>query len=202
MNSYALNEIFYSIQGEGVRAGMPCVFVRFSGCNLRCSVEAGALSPGGWGCDTDHSARLLYTPDEVRTECERVGGKCREIIFTGGEPALQVDRMLLKALEGYRTGIETNGTFDVSSLGLDWVTVSPKRVTHPIRQLSANEVKIVLAAGQSMPDFNIDAKYKLLSPCSHGCEIDQNALRWCIDLVKENPEWRLSIQQHKIWKVR
>ena len=124
-------------------------------------------------------------------------------MLTGGEPGLQLDDELVVKLRsaGWSIAVETNGSIALPE-GLDWICVSPKVAEHAIRQLVANEVKYVRGHGQALPKPRVEAKHKLLSPAFAGAEVDPRALAWCIQLVKENPEWRLSTQQHKTWHVR
>jgi organic radical activating enzyme len=208
--SYQVNEVFYSLQGEGMRAGTANVFVRFAGCNLRCRIEPGEDSPGGFDCDTEFaSGRKLGLDDllawmdvEQKTAPAPLDGE-RWCVLTGGEPGLQLDRELIDALhtDRWRIAIETNGSIELPS-GIDWVCVSPKVAEHAIRQLKADEVKYVRGFGQAIPRPRVVAEHKLISPVFAGSEIDPKALAWCVGLIKENPEWRLSIQMHKAWRVR
>ena len=208
MKRYEMNEIFYSLQGEGVRAGMANVFVRFAGCNLRCAMEAGPRSPGGFDCDTEFETGRAMTAEEIHAAAtEAMGSEPAPpdawIIFTGGEPALQVDRALVDFLhgKGWRLAIETNGSVVLPD-GFDWITVSPKVAEHAIRQRTAHEVKYVRGHGQEIPRSVVKAKHCLISPAFCGTQIDPRALEWCVQLVKDNPQWRLSVQQHKLWGVR
>jgi organic radical activating enzyme len=125
------------------------------------------------------------------------------VVLTGGEPALQVDRELIDAFHAarYRLAIETNGSRELPP-GIDWVTVSPKVAEHALRQRSAHEVKYVRGYGQAIPQTVVQAEHYLISPAFDGPKVDARTLDWCIQLVKENPPWRLSVQQHKLWKVR
>lgn len=201
--SYRINEIFYSIQGEGVRAGTANVFVRFTGCNLQCAMEAGPKSPGGFDCDTEFTSGRAMTAAEVVEEALLVGGECRSVIFTGGEPSLQLDAEMLRAFDGWFRCIETNGSRKLEAEALlEWVTVSPKVAEHAVRQLRASEVKYVRGYGQDVPVTDIQAEHYLVSPAFAGDEVDRRALGWCIDLVKKNPKWRLSVQQHKGMRIR
>lgn len=204
MKSYRINEIFYSIQGEGGRTGEPSIFIRFTGCNLRCAKEPSDRSPGGFDCDTEFESGRPMTDAEILAEVQRVGGACRWIVFTGGEPALQLTPELVRMFqkEKYQCAIETNGTIDISELGLDWVCVSPKVAEHAIRQTAAHEVKYVRNVGQAIPRTRVRAELKYISPAFDAQGLDADTLFWCIELVKENPEWRLSVQSHKAWRVR
>ena len=200
---YRINEVFYSLQGEGVRAGTPNVFVRFSGCNLECRTEPGPKSPGGFDCDTEFASGLSLTLEELVDRIGTVGPHCADVILTGGEPALQADEALISALHsmGHFVAMETNGSVRVVD-GIDWITVSPKVAEHAIRQIIAHEVKYVRGEGQAIPRPVCIAPHKLISPAFDGDRITAQTLDWCIQLVKENPEWRLSVQQHKLWKIR
>lgn len=200
--SYTINEIFYSIQGEGLRAGTANVFVRFSGCNLRCSV---ADLHSGFDCDTEFVSGRPMTAEEILAEVQRVGGDCRNVIFTGGEPTLQMDAQLSATLKdgGYFLAVETNGTRHIPFGWFDWITVSPKSAEHTIHQQIANEVKYVRHYGQACPKTTIKADHHLISPAFNADgTLDSATLNWCANLVKENPKWRLSVQQHKQWGVR
>jgi organic radical activating enzyme len=114
-----------------------------------------------------------------------------------------VDRELIDALHaaGYKLAIETNGSFELPA-GIDWITVSPKVAEHAIRQRTADEVKYVRGYGQAIPKTVVVAEHHLISPAFDGAEVDPRTLDWCIRLCKENPPWRLSVQQHKLWRVR
>lgn len=203
---YSVNEIFYSLQGEGMRTGTANVFVRFSGCNLRCDVEPGPLSPGGFACDTEFRSGRKMTAQEIADEAHRIGGDCDWIILTGGEPGIQMDHELCRTLSdaGFFLAVETNGTIDLTSLVkyLKWLTVSPKIAEHAIKQVIANEVKYVRGYGQPIPQTTIKAEYHLISPAFSGQIVDKETIEWCVGLVKDNPKWRLSIQMHKILAIR
>lgn len=197
MERYRINEIFYSLQGEGVRAGTPNLFLRFSRCNLQCQ-----LATHGFDCDTEFETGAWMTLPGIVAELRRLGPSCRWIVLTGGEPALQVDPEMIGTLhaEGYRLAIETNGTLELPA-GLDWITVSPKVAEEALKQLDAHEVKYVRAAGQPLPQTRVRAENYLVSPAFAGLELPAANLDWCIRLCRENPPWRLSVQQHKGWGV-
>ena len=195
---YRINEIFYSLQGEGVRAGTPNLFLRFSKCNLDCRVAT-----HGFDCDTEFETGEWMEIAEVLAIFESLAPQCRSVILTGGEPALQVDPPLIGALReaGYFLAIETNGTIELTA-GLDWITVSPKVPEEALRQRRANEVKYVRACGQAIPETVVEADHYLISPAFNRESLDPQNLAWCLELVRENPRWRLSVQQHKLWGVR
>lgn len=203
---YSINEIFFSLQGEGARAGTPNLFIRFSGCNMRCDLEAGRLSPGGFACDTEfESGRAMTASQIVRAAVKLVPGADVGVIFTGGEPGLQLDAELVSRLrrEGFTPlCIETNGTIDVAPLGLDWVSLSPKVAEHAVRVKECSEIRYVRGQGQGIPRPRARAGKKFISPAFSGDSVDADTLRWCVDLVKANPEWALSVQQHKTWGIR
>lgn len=195
---YRVNEIFYSLQGEGMRAGSANFFLRFSGCNETCLRES-----HGFDCDTEFTSGRWMTLDSIIQEMTTLSEACHWIVLTGGEPALQVDSALIEALHtrNYRLAIETNGSLQLPD-GLDWITVSPKVAEHAIRQRAANEVKYVRGYGQGIPKTVVTAEHYLLSPAFDGMRLDFRALEWCIQLVKENPQWKLSVQNHKTWRIR
>jgi 7-carboxy-7-deazaguanine synthase len=203
---YAINEIFYSLQGEGVRAGTAATFIRFAGCNRKCRKEPGPRSIGGFNCDTDYRLRRRLTATEVVNAAIRPSDKLPGYplwcVLTGGEPGLQLDGELIYELHqaGFRIAVETNGTIALPS-NVDWVTVSPKVHDLEVKQKFADEVKFVLVDQQPIPRTSIRASHYLLSPAFKGRVIDVGALAWCIRLVKSNPKWRLSCQQHKWWVV-
>lgn len=214
---YKVNEIFYSLQGEGLRAGEPSVFLRFAKCNLRCRKET-----HGFDCDTEFESFREYELNDLVREVMQLAGPCRWIVLTGGEPTLQVDEALIDAFhaQGFKLAIETNGTQKVNKK-IDWITVSPKPVRAPadiaksaaewqdefnaqnqLRQTFAHEVKVVRAKGQPLPVLPIRADHYLVSPAFEDNRLVAENVGWCIELAKQNPQWRVSLQQHKILKIR
>lgn len=211
---YLVNEAFYSLQGEGVRAGTPNAFLRFAKCNLSCN-----QAEHGFDCDTDFATGEWCDADEIVDRLRAVADReCDWVVLTGGEPTLQVDLPLIQLLRcvGWHLAIETNGTRPLP-FGLDWITVSPK--TADLAVTEADEVKYVLAAGAELPRTTIKADHYLISPaftwvgCDHDGDcappacpgptaLEPETLEWCIRLCLENPPWRLSAQQHKWWGVR
>ena len=198
MKQYAVNEIFYSLQGEGVRAGTPNLFLRFAGCNLTCKQET-----HGFDCDTEFVSSRKMTIEEIKADLLDLSRDCKWVILTGGEPALQIDEELVEGLrgDGYKLAIETNGSVELPH-GLDWITVSPKVAEHAIRQRTAHEVKYVRGYGQGIPKTVVQAEHYVISPAFNGMDLDRKTLDWCIRLARENPPWRLSLQQHKLWSIR
>lgn len=182
---YLINNIFYSIQGEGARVGTPQVFVRFSGCNLKCSF-----------CDTDHSDFVLMSAKEIVAECERVGGGCTSVSLCGGEPTLQLDSVLVAEFKrhGWFISIETNGLLPVQA-GVDYIVCSPK--TAKITPDHINELRYVIKAGDPIPVPHKHAEHLFLSPCFDGEEKNMDNIAYCIALVRQYPEWRLGMQWHK-----
>ena len=187
--SYRIKEIFYSLQGEGCHSGVPAVFIRFSGCNLRCA----------W-CDTDFSTYTELTAEEIVAKAQQFTKGPGYAILTGGEPSLQVDAHLLDALHqaGYKVAIETNGTHPLPA-GVDWTTCSPKEgSTLTLRY--ANEVKVVYTGIN--PEHwraDIESPNWLLQP------LDKNGHNNTTDVVEyilTHPTWRLSLQTHKLIGLR
>ncbi len=191
-------EIFYSLQGEGLRSGQATVFVRFAGCNLACDF-----------CDTDFRVKEAYTVEALGKEIERIGGDCRWVCFTGGEPTLQNLLPLCRLLHarGYRLQIETNGTRPQPEWEIDHITVSPKQPQggrlHSWYETHATEFKYVV-------DDDVDLARALDGARSHGRKtlIQPNALNpaavaLCIEAVKQYPGLlSLSLQTHKFLQIR
>lgn len=198
MKPLRINEIFYSLQGEGVRAGSPNLFIRFQGCNLRCRRDS-----HGFDCDTEFVSGRKWTAEAIVDHLKELAPDCSWIVLTGGEPARQLDAELVAYFHdrGYRLAVETNGTLPLPG-EIDWITVSPKVAEHSIRQRLANEVKYVRGYGQGIPHTVVEAEHYLISPAFEGDALDSRTLQWCIDLVKNHPKWRLSVQQHKLWCIR
>jgi len=193
---YRINEIFYSLQGEGRWVGRPAVFVRLSGCNLKCPF-----------CDTDFWAYKEMDAQGILAKCQEVGGECRFIVLTGGEPTLQVDKTLVDTLHkaGYMLSMETNGTHTVPE-GIDWVTCSPKadfvEGGAPVVK-KVDELKLVFDDAHPVSDHGIEATYRYLQPCDVGNEArNRLILSNCIKYIKQHPEWQLSMQLHKILGIR
>ncbi|MDE7125470.1 MAG: 7-carboxy-7-deazaguanine synthase QueE [Muribaculaceae bacterium] len=183
--SYRVNEIFYSLQGEGFYVGTPAVFLRFSGCNRACKF-----------CDTNHSAYTEMMIPEILSALTAY--PARHVVVTGGEPAMQLDEALVEALHsaGFYVQIETNGSKPVPD-GVDWVTCSPKTPPYAIDRI--DELKVVLT-DDTDPDAVADsvpaAMHYFIQPCS-GRNIKE-----CVDYVLAHPVWRLSLQTHKLIDIQ
>lgn len=196
MKRYKINEIFYSIQGEGRWAGRAAVFVRFSGCNLKCPF-----------CDTDFRSYEEYGELDVLQAIQKASSSCKFVVFTGGEPTLQVDEVLTTLLHkwGYFIAMETNGTREIPD-GIDWVTCSPKIAfvaNGSVAIKKASEVKVVFDNEHTISDFGIDAQEYYIQPCDVG-DKEKNAeiLKQTVAFVESYPKWKLSLQQQKIINVR
>lgn len=189
----SINEIFYSLQGEGARAGEPSIFVRLSNCDLTCGF-----------CDTEFLSGEEMTCEQLLAEIKRFPGKW--IVWTGGEPTLQLNGDIVSFFKkaGYKQAIETNGNNKVP-VGLDWVAVSPKVAEHVVKKNfpdGVDELRYVRHTGQrGIPSPLIVAKHYFISPMFNGNMIDIDNLKHCTKLVLENPEWKLSVQTHKMMKI-
>lgn len=192
-----VNEIFYSIQGEGAHAGTPCIFIRLSGCNLKCSF-----------CDTDFKSYEDMTEDEIIEKIQSLTYRCKNIVLTGGEPTIQDISVLIYKLQrlGYYVAMESNGT-NHAPFNIDWLTISPKEPfvgsAGKVVQKRCDELKLVFDGKNEPQDFGITADHYYLQPCDMGEPIlNSEIINECIKYVKENPKWKISLQTQKILKVR
>ena len=202
---YAIKEIYYTIQGEGFHTGRPAVFCRFSGCNLwsgreedRSKAICQFCDTNFWGTDGENGGKYnvnelvaliksLYPPDQPNPY----------VVCTGGEPALQVDELLVQTLhdENFEVGIETNGTQKIPE-SIDWVCMSPKANTDII-VYKGHEIKIIV------PQIGIDPKnfenlnFKHFYIQAMESEHWDDNIKFATDYVMTNPKWRLSVQTHK-----
>ena len=200
--AYRVNEFFCSLQGEGFLTGTPAVFVRFSGCNLRCPF-----------CDTAHQTFTPMSADDIIGRCHSERSEESAIvILTGGEPGLQVDEALIEKLHGagYRVHIETNGTVALPE-GIDWVTLSPKEDVPELKGDGkvvlerADEVKVIYAEGDDPARWAaFPATWHFLQPCDMASDVEatRRNIAATITYIKENPSWRLSLQTHKLLGIR
>ncbi len=195
-----VNEIFYSLQGEGYWMGRPAVFVRLSGCNLKCPF-----------CDTEHETYTELTEQEIIDIA--TGYPARHIVITGGEPTLQLSATLVHGLKraGFYVQIETNGSIRVADeifACVDWVTCSPKDADMKIGRV--DELKVIF---QSPTDHERLARFEndalqggsvlSLQPCDVGDAVrNREIVSNTIEYVKAHPAWRLSLQTHKLLDIR
>lgn len=199
--SYTVKEIFATVQGEGVQAGRPAVFLRFSGCNLWNGREDDRASAACTFCDTDFVGGTKFADAAALTAAVMAAwpGDCAPfVVVTGGEPALQLDQALVDALhdEGVEIAVETNGTLALPE-GIDWVCVSPKAGT-PLAVSAGDELKLVYPQAEADPAIyaELDFGYFLLQPMD-GPDQAANIER-ALDYVQAHPQWRLSLQTHKM----
>ncbi len=206
---YKVHEIFYTLQGEGAHSGIPAVFVRFSGCNLRCP----------W-CDTEFEGYREMTAEQIVSEIQNLydipNVRRKMCVLTGGEPTLQADKQLIDAIHaaGFYIGIETNGTRPVPD-GIDWITCSPKEGTK-LALKQVNEVKVVFT-GTYDPEVwrtQLKAEHWMLQPLRYTGEwlmmsgVDEweddanDNLDETVRYILAHPFWRLSVQLHKIVGLR
>ena len=208
--SYAVKEVFHTLQGEGANAGRAAVFLRFAGCNLWTGrAEDRAKGPGGcsrW-CDTDFvgtngagGGRFASAGELARHVAAtwRGGPEQRLVVCTGGEPLLQLDEPLISALhdERFEVAVETNGT-QPAPRGLDWICVSPKRGGELVLR-AGHELKLVVPQDGFEPrEFeSLDFKHFLLQPMD-GPDSERHT-RFAVEYCMANPRWRLSLQTHKL----
>ncbi len=195
---WKVNEIFYSLQGEGYNTGTASVFIRLSGCNLRCTF-----------CDTRHEEGTIMSLPEIVEQVMHYP-QAPLIVLTGGEPSLWIDDdfvMGLKQLTGKRIAIETNGTHPLPH-GIDWVTLSPKTGLGnsgdvPVVLTRCDELKVVYL-GQDLAQYNtITATHRYLQPCwVNDKEQRLSNMRATVQAVLDNPQWRLSLQTHRILDIK
>ena len=204
--SYAVKEIFLTLQGEGMQAGRRAVFLRFAGCNLWSGREQDRAHAQCTFCDTDfvgtdgENGRRYADADAVADKVAELWGQGdrRLVVVTGGEPMLQLDEALIGALHarGFEVAAETNGTLPATP-GLDWICVSPKAGTRVV-QRSGDELKLVWPQAGIDPDELLGWRFDnfLIQPMDGA---DAAAARAAaIDFVLRNPRWRLSLQTHKL----
>lgn len=201
-NTLIVREIFHSLQGEGSRAGEASIFIRLAFCNKSC-----------WFCDTDWSFGDSMTLEVIEKEISQYN--CKWIVWTGGEPTLQLTDGVVAYFKekGYKQAIETNGT-KIPPKGLDYITCSPKVGVEQLKRsfdgIKVGEFRYPVGENgmEPPPIFDLPpASYYYVSPLFLGEEkerfvLEPKNLQQCIDFVKAHPQWRLSMQQHKIWQIR
>jgi organic radical activating enzyme len=187
--SLLVKEIFYSLQGEGGRQGEASIFIRLVGCNLKCEF-----------CDTDFSGGNFMECSEILDIIKTY--PCRWIIWTGGEPTLQLTAEIIGYFKqhGYLQAIESNGTNPLPK-GLDYIAVSPKSIIKNASAQTIDEIRLPMRKGDVLPaieDFPAAKKY-FISPIftDNEKETAEN-IAFCVEKVMQNPRWQLSLQVHKL----
>ena len=191
-----VNEIFYSLQGEGFYVGVPSVFIRLSGCNLQCSF-----------CDTTHQSFTDMSEREIADVVAQY--PAQHVVITGGEPSLQLTALLIELLHKLdkEVAVETNGTHILPEK-VDWITLSPKDafIASPAAKVvlkSCNEMKVVFT-GNELPNYdNIACDHYFLQPCDvDDAEQNKKIIEATIAYCLQHPKWRLSLQTHKLLGIR
>ena len=178
-----INEIFYSLQGEGFYTGTAAIFIRFSGCNLKCDF-----------CDTLHESGEFLSDEEILQKISLFESK--HIVLTGGEPSLWIDEEFVGKLKsaGYYVQIETNGTHPIPQ-NVDWITCSPKDA--PLAIKKANELQEVFTSQPFVDKFtNFNSQHRFLQPLSCGNTAE------VVDYILKHPQWRMSLQTHKLINIQ
>ncbi|MFZ4121180.1 MAG: 7-carboxy-7-deazaguanine synthase [Caulobacterales bacterium] len=204
--SYAIKELYYTLQGEGAHAGRAAVFLRFAGCNLWSGREEDRAAAVCRFCDTDFvgvdgpGGGRFSSPNDVAAAVAASwpGGGKPYVVCTGGEPLLQLDEPVIAALQarGFEVGVETNGTIAAPE-SLDWVCVSPKAGANLI-QIKGDELKLVFPQPGAEPEryAALNFTHFFLQPLDSPAreQNTQAAVRYC----RAHPKWRLSLQTHKL----
>lgn len=210
--TYSVKEIFYTLQGEGCQTGCAAVFLRFAGCNLWSGLERDRSTAICQFCDTDFvgtdgTLGGKYKTAEslaqmVSSQWPEQDSRSRLVVCTGGEPLLQLDKVLIDALhtQGFRVAVETNGTICAPE-GIDWICVSPKSGA-PLNQVSGHELKLVFPQPEAMPEHfeTLDFEHFFLQAMDGPAQAQNLALatQYCM----AHPQWRLSLQTHKLIGIR
>jgi 7-carboxy-7-deazaguanine synthase len=208
--TYSVKEIFYTLQGEGARAGRAAVFLRFAGCNLWSGLERDRAEAVCRFCDTDFAGtdgtgggKFAVADDLARAVAQEwPGGGARYVVCTGGEPLLQLDDALVAALhaQGFEIAVETNGTLDPPA-GIDWICVSPKAGAQ-LKLVRGNEIKLVYPQDGAEPERYTALAFDnfFLQPMDNETRDanTQAATAYCL----AHPQWRLSLQTHKMIGIR
>lgn len=201
---YRLKELFWTVQGEGRNAGTPAIFVRFSGCNqwtgLEADREKGFADCARW-CDTQFHDGEWIEHSALLSDITAYRNQARLVVFTGGEPGLQLTAELLRdvSASGFQSAIETNGTVPLPP-GNYWRTVSPKGGKHPLVVIAGNELKLVYPQlGVQPRDVeHLRFEHFYLQPRDNSPENTQA----CLQYIRQHPQWRLSVQVHKYIGLR
>lgn len=203
---YGIKEIYYTIQGEGYHTGQAAVFLRFSGCNLwsglekdRATAQCTFCDTDFWGTDGNNGGK--YNAKDLASFCKSLwpsnNNSVPYIVCTGGEPLLQLDDELIKALhkEGFFIAIESNGTLPIPA-GIDWICISPK-LQSELAVTSGHELKLVYPQEGIDLDIYESMNFDHLSLQPMDNENQAANTETCIDICKTRPKWRLSLQTHK-----
>jgi 7-carboxy-7-deazaguanine synthase (Cx14CxxC type) len=209
--TYSVKEIFYTLQGEGAQAGRPAIFCRFAGCNLWSGREKDRATAICQFCDTDFVgtdgelgdkyADSETLADTINYLWPATFTASKYVVFTGGEPLLQLDDALIASMHqrGFEIAIETNGTVPVPQ-GVDWICVSPKMGSE-LKVKKGSELKVVIPqTAQKLQEYeSLDFQHFYVQPM-HGPDLEKNT-RLAIEHCKQNPKWKLSIQTHKLLQI-
>ncbi|MDJ0700586.1 MAG: 7-carboxy-7-deazaguanine synthase [Woeseiaceae bacterium] len=209
--TYSVNEIYFTLQGEGARTGRPAVFLRFAGCNLWSGREQDRASAVCRFCDTEFvgtdgpgGGKFQSASDLAAAVASRwpvpAGPSRRYVVCTGGEPLLQLDVAAIEALHdlGFEIGVESNGTIAAPD-GIDWLCISPKG-NAPLKQRSGDELKLVYpqVEAEAQPERfeNLSFRHFFLQPLDDASRDEHTsaAVRYCL----RHPQWQLSLQTHKL----
>lgn len=207
---YTVKEIFYTLQGEGAQTGRAAVFCRFSGCNLWSGRESDRVTAQCTFCDTDFVgtgedggkfATAQELAQHIAQTWQGTGGR-PYVVFTGGEPLLQLDEELIQAMHdvGFEVGVESNGTI-VAPAGIDWLCISPKGAS-VVLQTSGHELKLVYPQLNALPEqfAQLEFEHFYLQPMDspEQSKNTEAAIRYCM----AHPQWQLSLQTHKLTGIR
>jgi 7-carboxy-7-deazaguanine synthase (Cx14CxxC type) len=210
MKNYKVKEIYYTLQGEGAQTGRPAVFCRFTGCNLwsgreedRATAICQFCDTDFWGTDGENGGR--YSAQELAAKVQSLwpakGAGRPYVVCTGGEPLLQLDEALIAAFhqQGLEVAVETNGTLPAPA-GLDWICMSPKAGTEIVLR-QGHELKLVYPQSGAEPDryADLDFEHFFLQPMDSPQQAEN--IRVTLDYCLAHPQWRLSLQTHKILDI-
>tara|TARA_R110002012_G_scaffold36532_9_gene103065 strand:- start:1234 stop:1875 length:642 start_codon:yes stop_codon:yes gene_type:complete len=200
-----ISEIFYSLQGEGYRAGHPSIFIRLQGCTAQ-----NACYKSGVRCDTEFESGKEWTLEELKKYIYQFD--CKWIVWTGGEPTDQLTQEIINYFnrEGYRNAIECSGIKQPPIC--NWVVLSPKVAEHVIlkkwkqqagwkKNFHCDELRWVRHKGQEIPNTRILSEHYYISPHFDGEQMNTENVQHCIQLCLDNSQWKLSTQLHKLWSI-
>ena len=200
-STLGISEIFYSLQGEGKRAGEPSIFIRLKGCSAK-----NACYKSGIRCDTEFESGKDWTIKDLHSYIKQY--KCNWIVWTGGEPTDQLTQEILNyfSYQGYYNALECSGIRQPPSA--DWVVLSPKVAEHVILKKwnctngkHCDELRWVRHKGQEVPETKIQSHTYYISPHFDGSNMNDENLQHCIEMCLDNPKWNLSVQLHKLWSI-